>query len=212
MNWKGNQTENFPGMWTCLLMKGGRNSNKANAQGESWDEMLSTETPCLSSPWISWITECQYSNQEYFRLKTKHRVTNWITTSNFKKIRTVSLPKKEKRGLEMEENKSNALNITFNKAYTSGMLSISPSGSRMTPWFLSNQTHLKSQIKTQHYYWDEKKFKHLKPCCALAWTASQICVVKSKRVSFEAATSSPRITCEKNMKLTRKTHINTSKT
>ena len=39
---------------TCFLIKGGKNSNKADAQGESWGEMLSAEIPCLSRLWISW--------------------------------------------------------------------------------------------------------------------------------------------------------------
>jgi len=37
---------------------------------------------------------------------------------------------------------------------------------------------------------------NFKPCSALAWTASQICFVISKMVSFDAPTSSPRMTLE----------------
>ena len=43
--------------FTCLLIKGGRNSNKADAHGVSWEDILSTSTPCLSKPWISWGTK-----------------------------------------------------------------------------------------------------------------------------------------------------------
>ena len=43
---------------TCFLIKGGKNSNKADAQGESWVEMLSVEKPCLSKLWISWGPRC----------------------------------------------------------------------------------------------------------------------------------------------------------
>lgn len=32
----------------------GKNSNKADAQGESFVDMLSTETPCLYNPLISY--------------------------------------------------------------------------------------------------------------------------------------------------------------
>lgn len=39
---------------TCFFIKGGKNSNSADAQGDSWEEILSAETPCLSKPWISW--------------------------------------------------------------------------------------------------------------------------------------------------------------
>ena len=34
-------------------MNGGRNSNRADDQGESWVDILSAATPSLSSPWIS---------------------------------------------------------------------------------------------------------------------------------------------------------------
>lgn len=37
----------FEGNRTCFLIKIGKNSNKADAQGESWEEILSAETPCL---------------------------------------------------------------------------------------------------------------------------------------------------------------------
>lgn len=46
----------------------------------------------------------------------------------------------------------------------------------------------------------KRQFRLFKPCSALVWTASVICFVISKRVSFDAATSSPRITCIKRMK------------
>lgn len=43
--------------FTCRLIKGGKNSNRADAHGESWEDILSTATPCLSKPWISWGTK-----------------------------------------------------------------------------------------------------------------------------------------------------------
>lgn len=45
-------------------MKGGKNSNNADAQGESWEEMLSAETPSLSNPWISWEKNLQLFQYE----------------------------------------------------------------------------------------------------------------------------------------------------
>jgi len=42
---------------TCFLMNSGKNSNKADAQGDSWAEILSIDTPSRWRPWISWMKD-----------------------------------------------------------------------------------------------------------------------------------------------------------
>jgi hypothetical protein len=46
---------------TCFLIKGGKNSKSADAQGESWEEIFSTETPLPWRPWISYKQIAQVS-------------------------------------------------------------------------------------------------------------------------------------------------------
>lgn len=77
------------------------------------------------------------------------------------------------------------------------MLSISPSGNRITPWYLSGpQSKVRQYITNNHHKDRLNKIKKSIPCSALACTASQTCFVMSKSVSFDAATSSARITCQ----------------
>lgn len=164
-------------------MKCGKNSNKADAQGDNWEEILSADTFCLSKLWISWSKNHQHN----------HRLMSYIKASNRKKLLS-----SKARGMWRELERSHCLTlVTFNSAYTSGMLSISPSGRRMTPWFLSG-AYIQGQentMTTKLFLTWNKGTWIIWPCSALAWTASQICFVMSKSVSFDAATSSPRITC-----------------
>ena len=127
--------------FTCLLIKGGRNSNKADAHGVSWEDILSTSTPCLSKPWISWGTKrywkelskereivmliCNGNDNNCYFLMVQQCKLDWQISWCFV-LRWGLTTEKGGRG-------------TFKSAYTSGILSISPSGRRITPWYLSEQ-------------------------------------------------------------------------
>jgi hypothetical protein len=109
---------------------------------------------------------------------------------------------------------------TWISAYISGMLSISPSGIRRTPWYLSEQRipgvslsqyqKISCVVKILDMYTYTRKFIDkmffnlfhernteglYKPNSALACTPSHILFIHSISVSFDNATSSPMISC-----------------